>query len=373
MNSEKLHLKWDDYEANIRSVFQELKEDTDHVDVTLSCHDGQIHAHKVILSASSSIFRDLLRRNNLLQHNHPIIYLRGVHISDLRLVLDFVYRGEVSVAPENIDSFLDVGKDLRIKGLTEADISGDGGSHTKQSTVESSQRSRNPVSGRHDPVGTTASEHAGGVDVQDQEKMETATANGFTKEQMQTEPGQLLKNDQVLASTMEEEDDAAMKNSTHLQVFDQHILTAEDGSFSCGICYRSLKCSRSSYNARRHVEAKHFPNTFAYQCTQCPRVMGSKSAWDNHRRNHPKNKNLSYVLTRKLGIQKNIGQSEDDDEQEYNGSLYEDGKVGKEGEEQVNNNSSNDDSKEANKHENKNTHDEEESPPKSNLFVKLSW
>ena len=98
--------------------------------------------------------------------------------------------------------------------------------------------------------------------------------------------------------------------------------------------------------------------------------MGSKSAWDNHRRNHPKNQNLSYVLTRKLGIQKNIGQSEDDDEQEYNGSLYEDGK---EGEEQVNNNSSNDDSKEANKHENKNTHDEEESPPKSNLFVKLSW
>ena len=105
MNSEKLHLKWDDYEANIRSVFQELKEDTDHVDVTLSCHDGQIHAHKVILSASSSIFRDLLRRNNLLQHNHPIIYLRGVRISDLRLVLDFVYRGEVSVAPEYLDSF----------------------------------------------------------------------------------------------------------------------------------------------------------------------------------------------------------------------------------------------------------------------------
>ena len=55
MNSEKLHLKWNDYEANIRSIFQELKEDTDHVDVTLSCHDGQIHAHKVILSACSSI------------------------------------------------------------------------------------------------------------------------------------------------------------------------------------------------------------------------------------------------------------------------------------------------------------------------------
>ena len=151
MNSENFHLKWDNYVANIRSAFQELREDTDHVDVTLSCHDGQIHAHKVILSACSTIFRDLLRRNNLLQHNHPIIHLRGVRISDLRLVLDFVYRGEVSVAPEDLDSFLDVSKDLRIKGLTEAEIARDERSYTKQSSAESSRISRNPVSGRQPP------------------------------------------------------------------------------------------------------------------------------------------------------------------------------------------------------------------------------
>ena len=112
-------------------------------------------------------------------------------------------------------------------------------------------------------------------------------------------------------------------------------------------------------NLKKHVEAKHFPNTFAYQCTKCSLVLGSKTAWDNHKRTkHPKNRNASYVLTRKIGTQKSIGQSEEENEQEYNSSLYEDGK---EGGEQENNNSRNDDSKEANMHEN-NTHDEEPSP-----------
>ena len=37
---------------------------------------------------------------------HPYIFLRGVSYIDLCAVVDFIYRGEVSVAQEQLNSFL---------------------------------------------------------------------------------------------------------------------------------------------------------------------------------------------------------------------------------------------------------------------------
>ena len=44
--SEKLCLKWNDYQDNVNSAFGSLREDNDFPDVTLACEDGQqIEAH----------------------------------------------------------------------------------------------------------------------------------------------------------------------------------------------------------------------------------------------------------------------------------------------------------------------------------------
>ena len=52
--SEKLCLKWNDFQENVNVAFASLREDNDFADVTLACEDGQqIEAHKVILTASS--------------------------------------------------------------------------------------------------------------------------------------------------------------------------------------------------------------------------------------------------------------------------------------------------------------------------------
>ena len=42
----------------------------------------------------------------------------GVKLSDLKLVLDFMYNGEVNMAQEELNSFLNVAEELKIKGLT---------------------------------------------------------------------------------------------------------------------------------------------------------------------------------------------------------------------------------------------------------------
>jgi len=115
-SSEKFCLRWNDFEKNISGAFRELREDKDFFDVTLACDDDQIQAHKVILSACSPFFRTILRRN---RHEHPLLFLKGVKYVDLVSVLNFMYHGEVNVAQEELNSFLAVAEELKVKGLTQ--------------------------------------------------------------------------------------------------------------------------------------------------------------------------------------------------------------------------------------------------------------
>eukprot|EP00092_Neocalanus_flemingeri_P031993 GFUD01034768.1.p1 GENE.GFUD01034768.1~~GFUD01034768.1.p1 ORF type:complete len:357 (-),score=74.77 GFUD01034768.1:161-1231(-) len=114
--TEKFCLRWNDFESNISEGFRELREEKDFFDVTLACDDSQIQAHKVVISACSPFFRNVLRRN---PHQHPLLYLKGVKYKELLSILNFMYMGEVNIAQEELNSFLAVAEDLRVKGLTQ--------------------------------------------------------------------------------------------------------------------------------------------------------------------------------------------------------------------------------------------------------------
>ena len=62
--------------------------------------------------------RQLLKHN---KHSHPLIYMRGLNSENLSAILDFLYRGETNVLQENLDSFLALAEELRLKGLTGTD------------------------------------------------------------------------------------------------------------------------------------------------------------------------------------------------------------------------------------------------------------
>ena len=116
MTSEKFCLKWNDFESNISVSFKSIREDKELFDVTLACDDNQIQAHKLILSACSPFFRDVFRRN---PHQHPLLYLRGIKYRDIESILQFMYHGEVNVAQEDLNNFLSISEELRVKGLTQ--------------------------------------------------------------------------------------------------------------------------------------------------------------------------------------------------------------------------------------------------------------
>ena len=122
--SEKLCLKWHDFQENLSTTFGNLREDKEFTDVTLACEDGQqVKAHKVILAASSPLFQNLLTKN---KHPHPLIYLKGAKFEDLLAIVDFLYFGEANVFQENLDAFLSMAEELKLKGLTgQKDMSGE--------------------------------------------------------------------------------------------------------------------------------------------------------------------------------------------------------------------------------------------------------
>ena len=113
--SEKLCLNWNDFGGNFKTAFEELRRDKDFCDVTLACEDGQqFEAHKVILVTSSPFFHNLFKMH---RHPHPMIYLRGMKSASLSAIIDFLYCGEANVFQEDLEPFLALAEELKLKGL----------------------------------------------------------------------------------------------------------------------------------------------------------------------------------------------------------------------------------------------------------------
>jgi len=109
-------LRWNEYSLQMCSSLQDLRQASELFDITLAVENKQILAHKLVLSASSPFFRNVIKNN---PHHHPLVYLKGVKYSSLASILNFMYHGEVSVAQDELTSFLNVAEDLKVKGLTQ--------------------------------------------------------------------------------------------------------------------------------------------------------------------------------------------------------------------------------------------------------------
>ena len=112
---EKFCLKWNDFKENIGSSYRELRNKPDFYDVTLLCEDyQQIYAHRNILTSNSYFFNTVLSRTD---QANPVIYMRGLKAKDLVAIVDFIYHGEVNIHQEDLDGFLVLAKEFKLKGL----------------------------------------------------------------------------------------------------------------------------------------------------------------------------------------------------------------------------------------------------------------
>lgn len=60
-NAQEFCLRWNNFHSSLVTALDGFKNDQDFVDVTLACEGQFLKAHKMLLSACSVFFRDLLK------------------------------------------------------------------------------------------------------------------------------------------------------------------------------------------------------------------------------------------------------------------------------------------------------------------------
>lgn len=139
------HLRWDNHMESMRSLFERSYYDQAFTDVTISCPDGKLQAHKLILSACSPYFESVFKDNPC---KHPVLIFREIKQREMSTLLEYMYRGEVDVLDSELQPLIQVATDLQIRGLaygcqTETTVaSGKGPSaKPKASVIDTIQRS----------------------------------------------------------------------------------------------------------------------------------------------------------------------------------------------------------------------------------------
>jgi len=328
VSAEKFCLRWNDFESNISVAFRELREDKDFFDVTLACDDDQIEAHKVILSACSPFFRTILKRNH---HERPLLYLRGVKYMDLMAVLNFMYHGEVNVAQDDLNSFLSIAEDLKVKGLTQS--KGDGVSKERHNVNNAKQDLPNKTA----QLIQTKKPHSMPPSNQSErlEHISAYQADDDIQEvvPVKTEPVSHPPETQHIQihddGQQDQVGDPNLENSIAMyegnypdydnygeggdQNYDGAMLVASnvDGNkgleiheellrsmmekiddgimgpyIQCSVCKRSYKPSQTT-NLKNHIEAKHIDNV-RFTCSVCGGIFSSRASFRTHSRNFHK-------------------------------------------------------------------------------------
>jgi len=111
-------LRWSEHNNQLINVFHELCQNEEFTDVTLATADHQFKAHKLVLSACSPYFRTLLMANPC---KHPVVFLKDVSDEHMRLLLEYMYRGSISVRQPDLTEILRTASSLKIRGLTTAE------------------------------------------------------------------------------------------------------------------------------------------------------------------------------------------------------------------------------------------------------------
>lgn len=116
-------LRWNNHQSHILAAFDALLQAETLVDVTLVCAETSVRAHKVVLSACSPFFQRIFSENPC---KHPVIVLKDFSGWEVQAIVDFMYKGEISVIQEQLQSLIKAAESLQVRGLANQDPFGVG-------------------------------------------------------------------------------------------------------------------------------------------------------------------------------------------------------------------------------------------------------
>ncbi|XP_011692451.1 PREDICTED: uncharacterized protein LOC105452758 [Wasmannia auropunctata] len=151
--NESYRFKWNNYQNHLSDVVRQLLEEDCMVDVTLSAAGQRIHAHRIVLCACSILFQEVLSQ---VTEDYPTIILSDISPQDIKLIIEFIYHGEIHVPVENIRSLFEAARSLKISGLH--DIDGIGESEIFRGRKDSTEETATEVGEVENKAGSAESE-----------------------------------------------------------------------------------------------------------------------------------------------------------------------------------------------------------------------
>lgn len=103
------------HKEKVTEALESMFIDESLTDVTICCCGQQVKAHRVILAASSNYFKEIFAAT--LPGQYPIVFIKSVTIEDLNAILEFIYKGEVTVPREQMQSLISSAECLGVSGL----------------------------------------------------------------------------------------------------------------------------------------------------------------------------------------------------------------------------------------------------------------
>ncbi|TRY77396.1 hypothetical protein TCAL_00147 [Tigriopus californicus] len=148
-------LKWNNHQSNLLKVFDRLLGSQQFCDVLVAAEGKTLRAHKVVLLACSSYFESIFCEFN---EKNQVVILKDTRYDDVKALVEFMYKGEINVPQDQLESLLKTAENLQVKGLADAD-----GEHEFEDnkTTRSSQDPLPSRNSRMEPKGLSESSSVG--------------------------------------------------------------------------------------------------------------------------------------------------------------------------------------------------------------------
>ena len=260
--TEKFNLTWHTFASHGQDLFRSLLETQEFSDVTLVSDDHhQYKVHKFILSACSTVFKNILNSNSL----NTLIYLRGIKHEELESILQFIYLGEATLYNERMSEFLNVAKNLDIKevGKNVVDDEVEELNYNTNLEQEDTEIGRNLVDDEDDELKYNINSEQADPEVIDKNHCnKNSTAKQRSRKSLVSDSN---SSDSVIAGNKLYKCEKCCFQTKHNSNLHKHVRSKHNGKeYLCQQC--DYQTTRSD-TLQLHIDSKHMG--IKYPCQQC--------------------------------------------------------------------------------------------------------
>ncbi|KAM3962122.1 uncharacterized protein ACR2FA_003807 [Aphomia sociella] len=278
---QQFSLRWHNHQNSVIGALGRMLSTGTLTDVTLSASGTSLKAHRLVLASCSQYFAQLFKE--LENESNTVVVVLGCEPAELRLLLTFMYTGEVTASKKILPSLLRLAQTLKVSGLTDADTN----STLTPTDPEPTSNDHSPVNletkrdATQYPNANESSDSNSKLNYEDlTSPQDTGDTNVNSNNDYVRDKDRLSKLDQIvqnLYTTHKINSPAAITSEpiTNLapQEYDRKWRM---NSSVCTICNKRLS---NQYNLRVHMET-HAGRRHA--CRACSHVSRSRDALRKH-------------------------------------------------------------------------------------------